>query len=76
MSCLAGSKTATEVSFTVGAGAEWLFWKNLSLKAEYSYINFGNPSYNISATAPTIPGAIASMRIASELDYHVVRAGQ
>lgn len=72
--CFAGRRTTTEVGYTVGAGAEWLLWNNLSLKAEYSYINFGNSSYNISDTTPTGPTA-ASMRIATQLDYHIVRAG-
>ncbi|MDO8979102.1 MAG: outer membrane beta-barrel protein [Afipia sp.] len=75
VACFAGNNSKTDVGYTVGAGGEWMFWKNVSLKAEYSYINLGKTSYNINATEPFSPAAVSSMALATTLDYHVVRAG-
>ncbi len=76
VACFAGSRSSTETGWTAGAGAEWMLWRNLSLKAEYTYINLGHFSYNLVATS--VPRAIhvaSSMRISSDLEYHFVRAG-
>jgi len=42
----------THAGWLVGAGAEWEFWPNLSVKFEYDYLGLGNRSIDILATAP------------------------
>lgn len=36
------SKNTTQVGWLIGAGMEWSFRKNWSLRAEYSYVDYGN----------------------------------
>jgi len=40
----------------VGAGIEWMFVPNWSVKVEYDYIGLGNRSFSIPATAPILAG--------------------
>jgi len=75
--CLVGNSSRTTTGFTVGAGAEYVLWKNLSLKAEYLYVNLGHgDAFNISQ-APTILGAPSSFTAAytSTVAFNVVRGG-
>jgi len=32
----------TRLGWTVGAGVEWAFWDNWSVKLEYDYLDFGS----------------------------------
>lgn len=41
-----GSGSNTQVGWTAGGGAEWMFMPNWSLKAEYLYYDLGTASYN------------------------------
>jgi outer membrane immunogenic protein len=40
----------------VGAGAEWMFVPNWSVKVEYDYLGLGNRTFLIPATAPFLAG--------------------
>jgi outer membrane immunogenic protein len=40
----------------VGAGAEWMFVPNWSVKVEYDYLGLGNRTFVIPATAPLLAG--------------------
>ena len=40
----------------LGAGAEWEFVPNWSVKVEYDYLGLGNRTFVIPATAPFLPG--------------------
>ena len=40
----------------VGAGIEWMFVPNWSVKVEYDYIGLGNRTFSIPATAPILAG--------------------
>ena len=40
-----GSSSAMQAGWTLGAGAEYAFNKNLSVKLEYLYIDLGSKSY-------------------------------
>jgi len=40
----------------VGAGAEWMFVPNWSVKVEYDYLGLGNRTFSIPATAPFLAG--------------------
>ena len=53
-----GSDTETRVGWTVGAGAEYAFGNNWSLKAEYLYLDFG--SVNYLAVCPATAGFCAT----------------
>ena len=53
--CQAGSATETRIGWTVGAGLEWAFVNNWSLKAEYLYYDLGSISHSM--TDPFFPAA-------------------
>ena len=39
--CAAGSGSRTSAGWAIGAGFEYAFWNNLSIKAEYLHLNLG-----------------------------------
>jgi outer membrane immunogenic protein len=43
--CQSGSTGPTKAGWTAGAGAEWAFFDNWSLKVEYLYFNLGSVSH-------------------------------
>ena len=53
-----GSVSDTRLGWTVGAGIEWMVWRNWSFKAEYLYYDLGSVTYGLSplVTTSTIPG--------------------
>jgi outer membrane immunogenic protein len=65
------SDSHTLYGWTVGAGLEYAFWNNWSLKAEYLYVRLENQAYQFMAT-PLFP---AFQRGALNLDNHIVRVG-
>lgn len=52
---LSGEQSKNAVGFAIGAGAEWLISKGLSVRAEGTYYDLGN----VSVTASTTDGAIS-----------------
>jgi outer membrane immunogenic protein len=58
----------TLYGWTVGAGLEYAFWNNWSLKAEYLYVRLENQVFQFNGTIVPDHGAI-------NLDNHIVRAG-
>ncbi|BAL78185.1 outer membrane protein [Bradyrhizobium cosmicum] len=73
--CYTGPTTKILTGYAVGGGFEYAAWRNVSLKAEYLYVNLG--SSNITSTAPATAGTTASTigTHFSDLDFHVVRVG-
>lgn len=73
--CFVGSQSRIAMGYTAGAGVEYAVTRNVTIKAEYLYVNLGSTSLRASATvpAPFIPASF----IASFSDYHfnVVRFG-
>jgi outer membrane immunogenic protein len=61
------SSTDARFGYAVGAGGEWAFDRNWSIKAEYIYLGFDSGSSSLS-----IPGATAD---ASKLHLHTVKGG-
>jgi outer membrane immunogenic protein len=61
----------TLYGWTVGAGVEYAFWNNWSIKAEYLYVRLENQVYQFMGT-PLFP---AFQRGALNLDDHIVRVG-
>jgi opacity protein-like surface antigen len=69
LAALTASHEATEsgvrVGYAVGAGTEWMFARNWSLKGEYMFLGFAN------GDTLTIPGGSAN----TNLSVHTVRGG-
>jgi outer membrane immunogenic protein len=66
----AGTAKDTDLNFgwTIGGGVEWGVTENISVKAEYAYVDFGSSKYNLSDNA-----FFNTERV--DLDMHVVRVG-
>ncbi len=75
--CFLGSSSRTATGWTAGGGFEYALWNNISVKAEYLYVNLGGDAVNVVAQAPAGPGVTLSSFTAaySPADFHVVRAG-
>jgi len=77
----AGVASGVRVGATVGAGVEWMFCQNWSLKAEYLYYDLGSVSMSLPAlaTTSTFPGATLAAsvapRVRSRINGHVARLG-
>ena len=67
-----GSTSGLQAGWTLGAGAEYAFTKNLSVKLEYLYIDLGSKSYISSAQPLT-----GNLSYTTDLDtsMHVIRLG-
>ena len=77
--CFLGSSARTLMGWTLGAGLEYAFWRNLSLKAEYLFIDLG-PGMTVNTVAQaTVGGGSPAPAIFvanySSVTFHVVRAG-
>ena len=51
-----GSSNNSNSGWTAGAGVEWAFANNWTVRAEYDYIGLGSRSFTIPATSPVLPG--------------------
>jgi outer membrane immunogenic protein len=74
--CFTGSASQIQFGWTLGGGAEWTLWNNITFKAEYLYINLGDGSVTMSALR-TLGGLFpSSMTVASgDTDFHILRGG-
>jgi len=59
----------TRTGWTVGAGAEYAIWDNLSVKAEYNYIDLGTRT-----VTPTSPGGVP-LPADAKLSEHLFKLG-
>jgi outer membrane immunogenic protein len=67
-----GSKSGVEVGYTIGAGVEYAFTNNLTLKAEYLYYDLGSQNVVVNA----IPGVgLNSYTSRFETEGHIARVG-
>jgi outer membrane immunogenic protein len=77
----AASWSDTRVGYTVGGGAEWLYTRNIKLRVEYRYTDFGSFSKDVplavTAGACTTPGCVAAgnAHIDMRAYFHTVRFG-
>ncbi len=62
----------TRVGWSAGAGAEWMFARNWSAKAEYLFLDVGNSS---AKPLPTLPGEVVRVTTTWHSQDHIVRAG-
>jgi outer membrane immunogenic protein len=75
--CFVGNSSRTATGFALGGGGEYALSNNVSLKAEYLYVNLGHGnSVNVAAQA-VAPGTVPSSFTAAygRLDFNVVRGG-
>jgi outer membrane immunogenic protein len=76
----AGSVSKTRVGWTLGAGLEWMFMPNWSLKGEYLYYDLGSVSWNNSPIVHDdreTPGiqVINNSSTSMSFNGHIIRAG-
>ena len=64
----------TKAGWTVGAGAEWMFARNWSAKAEYLYLDLGNASA-IGRPSGLPPDALPRAAYTWNTRENIVRAG-
>jgi outer membrane immunogenic protein len=67
------SETQTRWGWTVGAGLEYAFAQNWSLKGEYLYVKFPNRSYFVTNPLPAFPGFVVTRDVST--DDHIFRVG-
>ncbi|KAA2234746.1 outer membrane protein [Salinarimonas soli] len=68
----AGRKSDVEVGYTIGAGVEYAFTNNLTLKAEYLYYDLGSRNVQVDSIPGVGTGAYVSR---FETDGHIARVG-
>lgn len=71
--CLAATSSGTSTGWTVGAGAEWMFAPNWSLKAEYLYVDLGGRSATVVSTVQAPAGNFYTGT--TNFRENIVRAG-
>lgn len=52
----AGTGDQTRVGWTVGFGAEWAFWNNVSAKLEYDFMDFGSKTVTVNGALLNFAG--------------------
>ena len=79
--CFTGHFSRTTPGWTIGAGTEYKLSQNVSIKAEYLYMNFGDVNLVGTAQVSAIPfcpgcsGARSSYTGKSNNDFNVARVG-
>jgi outer membrane immunogenic protein len=75
--CAVGGSSRTATGWTAGGGFEYALWKNISVKAEYLYVNLGGGD-NINLvlqSIPTLPPPSSFTASFTRTEFHTVRAG-
>jgi outer membrane immunogenic protein len=70
---LFNQNSTTSAGWTAGAGAEWMFARRWSLKAEYLYVDLGNVRSTITYAYP--PANTSSLTASVRDSENIVRAG-
>jgi outer membrane immunogenic protein len=74
--CFVGGSSRTMIGWTAGTGVEYLLWRNVSLKAEYLFVDLGGHSVNTVAQATLFTSTRSSFTAAfSSAAFNVARAG-
>jgi outer membrane immunogenic protein len=75
--CFLGQSSRIAVGWTAGAGFEYKFWKNISVKAEYLHIDLGGRGTNVVAQTTNDPSYAPSSfsAVHSSTSFDVVRVG-
>jgi outer membrane immunogenic protein len=69
---LAATSSNTRTGYTIGAGLEYAFTNNLTVKAEYLFVDLGKTSY-VHGAVPGFPTSTVNMENKTRLN--IVRAG-
>lgn len=69
----AGARSDTRTGWTAGAGVEWAFMPNFTVKLEYLYYDLGDVNLTLNPTSAAAAGSFLTQN--HEIDGHVVRAG-
>ncbi|MCS3725309.1 outer membrane protein [Bradyrhizobium betae] len=77
VTCFSGSTSSVKTGWTAGAGGEWRWTHNWTVKAEYLYVDLGNASVNsVANTLKRAGTAFASYNANfGRADFHVARIG-
>jgi outer membrane immunogenic protein len=74
-----GSSSDTRVGWTLGAGAEWMFMANWSVKAEYMYYDLGRATYALPPIVGTNGGGVTVFShtpiVSARYDGNLARLG-
>jgi outer membrane immunogenic protein len=74
--CFTGSSARTATGWTVGGGFEFALSQNISLKAEYLYVNLGTNDHALVAISTLGTGSQpASYIVSRKVDYSLARVG-
>ncbi len=68
-----GTGGHTQVGWSAGAGAEWMVTSNISIKAEYLFVDLGQTSVTTTDPLGTFPGTFFTYNFKNE--FNLVRAG-
>jgi outer membrane immunogenic protein len=69
------SGTNYHVGWTAGAGAEWMFARNWTLKAEYLYVDLGQVDYALKGMNKPVGGVPYVETFSSDMSFHTARVG-
>lgn len=69
--CLAGSDSRFAAGWTLGGGLEWALWGRTTVRGEYLHLRLSDQELRLTAQAPSIGTAVASVRIRNS--YDVIR---
>jgi outer membrane immunogenic protein len=71
-----GSVSEIHLGWAAGGGVEWLILPNVTLRAEYLYVNLGKQDYHfVGNSGKNLNTFYADDSAPSDLDFHVVRGG-
>jgi outer membrane immunogenic protein len=74
--CFSGSQSRTAVGWTAGGGAEYQIARNVTLKAEYLYVNLGNEGFSIPAASVFGGGTPSFLKVGfSAAAFNIARVG-
>lgn len=71
-----GTGDQTQVGWTVGFGAEWAFWNNVSAKLEYNFMDFGSKTVTLNGVlGPGTANIATSVGLVNEQTISEVKFG-
>ena len=72
--CVAGANSRTSAGWTAGGGLEYAIWSNVTIKAEYLYVNLGGQTIHL-ITVPPASGNGSISASFSDAAINMVRFG-
>jgi outer membrane immunogenic protein len=73
--CFTGNSTRVATGWTAGGGFEFALSQNISLKAEYLYVNLGTNDYALVALLAPGGNQPSSFIVSRKVDYSLARVG-